>query len=334
MKLHLASAYKTHPCLDRVRELSQLDVRKNFTICDDPASADAIVFIENTQFEDIGFETLLSHELVRRFPDKVYMYNEADRAWPVLNGLYCSLASNLADPESQVAFPYLTATNSGVREIYNSPAKRQWLYSFVGSQSHPSRKPLLGLKTAGGRIVDTSDFCTWDPMQTSKYAFQKLYTDTIAGSKFILCPRGIGPASLRLYETIEAGRVPVIISDTWVAPPQIDWSFAVRVPEWQVADIPDILNELEPEWRDRGEAARKAWESAYAPEQLFNTLGEAIQGVHTYAKQPRQSLQAKALKWRVTVEQGIRNQLKPAPLGPMPQPQHAKVLGRLFSRKV
>lgn len=321
MKLYFDSAYETHPCLDRVRELSELDRQHNFVTTDDAAAADAIVFVENTQFADMGFKALVSHELVRRYPEKVYMYNEADRAWPVLNGLYCSLSRQLANNTPQVAFPYLTATNAGIQEIYGKSTERQWLYSFVGSKSHPSRKGILRLSQPDARIIDTSDFCTWNPMQTSKYAFQKLYSDTIAASKFVLCPRGIGPASLRLFETLEAGRVPVIISDSWVAPPQINWDFAVRVPEHQVAYIPDILRELEHEWQERGEAARKAWQSAYAPDQMFNTMGLAIQGLKLYTEQPRPSLRARILKWRVIAEQQIRDHLKPTSIGPQPNPQ-------------
>ncbi len=333
MKLYLDSAYETHPCLDRVRELARLDQQKQFVVTDDPAAADAIVFVENTQFSDMGFRRLLSHELVRRYPDKVFMYNEADRAWPVLNGLYCSLSCKLSDSSSQVAFPYLTATNSGVRDIHGKVTERRWLFSFVGSQSHASRKPILKLARPDARIIDTSDFCTWDPMQTSKYAFQKLYTDTLAASKFVLCPRGIGPASLRLYETMEAGRVPVIISDTWVAPPQVDWSFAVRVPEWQVGDIPDILKGMESEWQDRGEAARKAWETAYAPDRMFNTLGMAIQGIRCRTAKPRLSLNAWALKWRVIAEQEVRNQLKPQAPTHLPKPRHPGDIEQLMKRK-
>lgn len=332
MKLYLVSAYKSHECLEHVRNLSRLDANGQFRIAADPESADAIVFVENTQFDDIGFKAVLSHPLVRQYPDKVSMYNEADRAWPVLHGLYCSLACDLADSSSQVAFPYLTATNSGVRGIYGRKTVRKWLYSFVGSQSHVNRRSLLSLNDDRGRIVDTSDFCTWNPMQTSKFAFQKLYTDTMAASKFILCPRGIGPASLRLFESIEAGRVPVIISDKWVAPPQIDWDFAVRIPEWQVHRIPEILTELEPEWQDRGEAARKAWESAYAPDQMFNTLGQAIQGLQRTSEFPRLSWQARKTQLRVTAEQFLRNQLKP-PVARPPAPP-ARPLGKQYSRKI
>ncbi|ASJ72318.1 exostosin domain-containing protein [Granulosicoccus antarcticus] len=330
MKLLFTSAYSTHPCLDRVRQLQRLDDQGNFTVTRNPDKADAIVFVENTQFQDMSFNTLMEHPLIRMYPEKIFMYNEMDRAWPLLHGLYCSLGSELTNPEEQVAFPYLTATNSGVQDIYHSKAERQWLYSFVGSASHACRKPVLRLKDDNARIIDTSDFCTWDPIQTSKYAFQKLYTQTMAGSKFILCPRGIGPASLRLYETMESGRVPVIISDSWVAPPQVDWSFAVRVPESRTSDIPKILLELEPQWQERGEAARRAWETSYAPNRMFNTMGLAIQSIRKQSPFPEPTLRANTMKWAVVAEQKLRNQLKPTPSDPAPRPSF---LGRMFSRK-
>lgn len=331
MKLLFTSAYSTHPCLDRVRQLQRLDDQHNFTVTRNPEKADAIVFVENTQFQDMGFKALMDHPFIHRYPAKIFMYNEMDRAWPLLHGLYCSLGCELTNPEEQIAFPYLTSTNTGVQGIYHSKAERQWLYSFVGSASHACRKPVLKLKDKNARIIDTSEFCTWNPMQTSKYAFQKLYTQTMAGSQFILCPRGIGPASLRLYETMESGRVPVIISDSWVAPPQIDWSFAVRIPESRIADIPNILLELEPQSQERGQAARRAWEAAYAPNVMFNTMGLAIQSIRKQSLFPEPSLRASTLKWAVVAEQKLRNQFKPTLVYPTPRPS---LLGRMFCRKV
>lgn len=330
MDLYFTSAYQYHTCLDRVLELKALDDHGIFSIVCDPGKAEAIVFVENTQFQDMGFKTLMAHPLIRRYPEKVFMYNEMDRAWPLLHGLYCSLGREWANQTEQVAFPYLTAANSGVRDIYHSDVKRQWLYSFVGSASHACRKPLLKLKDDEARIVDTSDFCAWNPVQTFRYAFQKLYIQTMAGSKFILCPRGIGPASLRLYETIEAGRVPVIISDSWVTPPQVDWSFAVRVPESRITAIPAMLRELEPEWQERGEAARRAWQEAYAPTQMFNTMGLAIQGIRKRTDLPATTLRNSALKWSVVFEQKIRNHVKPVAGNPAARPS---LLGRILSRK-
>jgi hypothetical protein len=335
MRLHLTSAYKQHACLDRALELQRKDANQRHQLTSDPAMADAIVFIENTQFDDILFKRLTSHPLVLRYPEKVYMYNEMDRAWPVLPGLYCSLTARLASYSDHVAFPYLDVSNTGIETIFHSDTEQKWLFSFVGSRSHALRKKIFKLQTPNSCIIDTSEFCTWDPKQTSKFSYQKLYTDTIAQSKFVLCPRGIGPASLRLYETIEAGRVPVIISDSWVPPPQIDWRFAVRIPEWDIASIPSQLAALENEWQDRSVAARLAWESAYSPDHMFDTFATAIENISKSAFLPQRSLTITAHKLLVAAELQLRNRTKASLAGEhSPMSDAVSLLGRLFSRKV
>lgn len=310
MKLHVTSAYSEHGCLDRLIELAALDAHGQHELVSDPEAADAILFVENTQFDDLQFRKVLNHPLVARYPSKVYMYNEMDESWPVLPGLYCSLTGKFADPEDHVAFPYLMPSNQDVKYIHESNVDRRWLYSFVGSSSHPIRKQMFSLPTDNAKIVDTSDFCAWDPLQPSAHAYQKLYTDTMAASKFVLCPRGIGPASLRLYETVEAGRVPVIISDQWVAPPQVCWDFAVRVPESEISSIPELLRTLEPEWQDRSRAARAAWESAFATDQLFNSVGEAIQMLLQTASIRQPDLSVELHKYKVMLGLGLRQKIR------------------------
>ncbi len=72
------------------------------------------------------------------------------------------------------------------------------------------------------------------------------------------------------------GRAPVILSDDWVEPPGPDWStFAIRVPEKQVADLPRILEEREEEAVERGELARAAWSEWYAKEVAFHRAVES-----------------------------------------------------------
>ncbi len=340
MKLLLTSAYQEHSRLDRLLHLQKQDVHGEHEIAGNPAEADVIVFVENTQFEDILFERLLDHPLVHAYPEKVYMYNEMDRSWPMLPGLYCSLSAQLAAYSDHVAFPYINVCNENIRNIHKMNSERNWLYSFVGSASHPVRKPILSLQDQDALIVDTSDFCVWKPTQTSKFGYQQTFTNAMAESKFVLCPRGIGPSSLRLYETIEAGRVPVIISDSWVAPPQIDWSFAVRIPEWEIKSIPKRLREIEDEWQDRGAAARAAWESAYSPTELFNTFSNSVASISRTANLPIKSLRISSHRWQVFAEQEVRNWIKP-PAG-VTRPSAIAVakslamhsgLGRLFSRK-
>ena len=49
------------------------------------------------------------------------------------------------------------------------------------------------------------------------------YVDDILSSKFVLCPRGWSPATYRLFEVMELGRCPVIISDDWVPIDGVPW---------------------------------------------------------------------------------------------------------------
>lgn len=340
MKLFLTSAYQEHSRLNRLLHLQKQDVHGHHVLAANAIEADAIVFVENTQFEDILYEKLLKHPLVKSYPEKVYMFNEMDRSWPMLPGLYCSLSAKLAAYSDHIAFPYINVCNDSIKNIHSQDADLRWLYSFVGSSSHSVRKPVIELKDNRAHIVDTSNFCVWDQAQTSKYDFQKTYAESVAGSKFVLCPRGIGPSSLRLYETMEAGRVPVIISDDWMAPEHTDWSFAVRIPEWEVAAIPNRLRKLENEWEDRRKAARAAWEKSYAPEHMFNTFADSIEGISRSANLPIHSLRISGHKWRVFIEQQIRNILKPPAGIAKPSPAdnlknmiNGSKISRIFPRK-
>lgn len=84
---------------------------------------------------------------------------------------------------------------------------------------------------------------------------------------------------MRLYETLEAGRVPVIISDQWAPPPETDWGFAIQVEERRTSSIPGLLSSLANEAHDRGEAARQAWLHAYAANTMFNTVGDSLESL-------------------------------------------------------
>ena len=69
---------------------------------------------------------------------------------------------------------------------------------------------------------------------------QNAYLRSVADSRFVLCPRGGGPQSIRFYETLACANVPVFVGDReakfpldWI----IDWSTAAfRIDCQQVAD--------------------------------------------------------------------------------------------------
>ena len=280
MKVHLISAYDTHPMLDRMRELAAMDSTGRHELCDSPAEADIIVFVENAHFDDYLYKRLRNHPLVARYRPKVYMYNEVDRPYCVLPGLYCCMPRRFFRHDRQVAFPYLFTPNRFVPEIHKLDVERRWLFSFVGAMSHRSRRRIIALGDGDRGLQDTSEFNVWSSDDTERRAQGQNFAEIMAESRFVLCPRGLGTSSFRLFESMEAARAPVIISDHWVPTPQVDWSFAVRVRENEVSRIPEILRSIADEAEDRGRAAREAWQAVYAPEKLFDTAIESLGLLH------------------------------------------------------
>ena len=108
----------------------------------------------------------------------------------------------------------------------------------------------------------------------------KRYAETLCRSKFVLCPRGLGTATFRLFEAMQAGRAPVIVSDGWVPPEGPRWEeFSLRVRERDVRQIPALLEARESEHARMGALARRAWEEFFAPEVRFARLGELCRSI-------------------------------------------------------
>jgi hypothetical protein len=104
--------------------------------------------------------------------------------------------------------------------------------------------------------------------------FAALLRDTV----FALCPSGTGPNSIRLWEALGAGAVPVILSDRWAPPgdPALWAAAAVTCPETPEAlrALPDRLEALA---RDEGAmaamraAGRRLW-ALYGPQNFIPDL--------------------------------------------------------------
>lgn len=278
MKILATSAYRTHELLDGFIEMAALDQFDKHSLCTSPEEADVIVFIENTHFDDYLYSKVRNHPFVKQYPEKTFMYNEADKPWSALPGLYCSMPRRFFQHSKQVAFPYLCTPNEFIKDVHTWDVEKRWLFSFVGSTSSRPRYDVVALMNQGSNgVQDTSDFNVHDCTTDTKAAQGKNFAQTMAESHFMLCPKGIGTSSYRLFESLEAGVAPVIIANQWVPTPHINWDFAVRVDERDIESIPSLLRSIEDEAADRGAAARAAWESAYAPDVMFDTVAESLE---------------------------------------------------------
>jgi hypothetical protein len=100
----------------------------------------------------------------------------------------------------------------------------------------------------------------------------------MCSSKFVLCPRGDGCGSIRLFEAMELGIAPVILSDRWLPPKGPEWhKFALFVKESDLLNLPHIIESHASEYEERGRLARKAWEEYFSDSVVFNRCMEAIE---------------------------------------------------------
>jgi hypothetical protein len=113
------------------------------------------------------------------------------------------------------------------------------------------------------------------PMVDYEQQDKMRYGDIIARSQFVLCPRGYASSTWRLYETMKAGRVPVIISDQWVPPIGPAWeTCSIRVREKDIAKIPHLLEVYESRAEVMGQCARRVWEEWFSIQTVFHRIVE------------------------------------------------------------
>ena len=133
---------------------------------------------------------------------------------------------------------------------------RKYLYSFIGAYQEGY---LTGIRTAifendkAMKIPNTFIKNIGDGhfnglvygKQTTKRNMdleRDEYNKVLADSHFSLCPSGMGPNSIRLWESLAVGSIPVILSDTLELPKHPVWNESVVfIKEKKVLDSPFYL---------------------------------------------------------------------------------------------
>jgi hypothetical protein len=107
-------------------------------------------------------------------------------------------------------------------------------------------------------------------------------------SMAVLCPRGFGVQSIRFFETLSAGRIPILISNNYILPLEnhIDYpAFVWKIDESKIMQLPkEIAGFFEsirpPDINRLGTKARQTWLEHFAPakrnEFIHKTLSEVL----------------------------------------------------------
>lgn len=136
-----------------------------------------------------------------------------------------------------------------------NPAKNKDIfYSFIGSNDHLTRRKIFETIHPKNAVIikrQTLHFFIdiWEKSKESKLRKENEkieYQDILARSRFSLCPSGKGPGTLRFWESLQAGAIPVIISDdNLVLPNGFDWdSCVIKIVKKDIKNIAHILGSI------------------------------------------------------------------------------------------
>ena len=168
-----------------------------------------------------------------------FVWDASDFPTGISRGLHCSLKRALYDPSRHRSFVYPIVYNEVVDYFDKDDARYDW--GFFGGITSPLRRRIvdvlapLAVKTNGLIEVRSGP---WNRMFDRSGISEKVeYAEALRLSRFFVCPRGNGVGSIRLFETMKAGRVPIIISNSYVLPAGVDWSScSVQVAEKDIRD--------------------------------------------------------------------------------------------------
>lgn len=123
-------------------------------------------------------------------------------------------------------------------------SKKDIFYSFVGAIWRPSiREKIMELpRYEDVYVKERQQWHFWD---VDKEKHKHEYQDVLARSRYSLCPRGVEISTVRFWESLQAGAIPVLFGRQWVLPETFDWkSCVVFVEEEDIENLYDILKAI------------------------------------------------------------------------------------------
>lgn len=144
---------------------------------------------------------------------------------------------------------------------------RKLLYSFQGAY-HPSwyltdiRKRIFEMKHPDNCYINHIgnwhfDNVVYNKLQNSEYTLNETHSDKertdkynklLLDSRYSLCPSGSGPNSIRFWESLATGSIPVLLADTLELPNHELWTHTIiRLSEEKLEELPTILSSISEE---------------------------------------------------------------------------------------
>lgn len=145
----------------------------------------------------------------------------------------------------------------GIEPLRMSKGSRKYLFSFQGAwQTNyltSIRKDLFSLGPSSKYLInDTGDwfynklvFGAGNKDEKYRNEMKRKYNELLADSTFSLCPSGAGPGTIRFWESLGLGSIPVVLADTLDLPDVfLTKPSIVIIPEADFGSVNEILSNM------------------------------------------------------------------------------------------
>ena len=222
--------------LDTIREGLKKN-EKNTTCCQHIRFRELIPF-----FTDIGIQTLYT-------PHKIIGEDEISG----IKILPCPLyAVNFEDPDRNQEF----------QDIDFLEKERKLLYSFRGASRSDYmsdiREKIIKLPKKENILIENTtgwhfDSAVYSDTQNKEGKYEigndkNHYNKILLDSRFSLCPSGTGPNSIRFWESLACGSIPVLLSDKLDLGNEVEWKEAIIIlKESELDKLDSVLEGIDSE---------------------------------------------------------------------------------------
>ena len=239
-----------------------------YALTQNPKEADFILFIGGINGEHNEF--VKRNNIYKKYKKKCFIISDSGFGIKSVRGIYTSLSKNEYNKSIHEAGWYFPMDDLTEYAEQNDIIKTcNILCSFRGDlNTHPIRRiihKLLVNKTSKNyksTNTESKQITAWIKYDLTEInLLKKTYIQEILNSNFVLCPRGYNTSSMRIYEVMSLGRVPIIISDQWIKPEGPDWKkFCIFVKENEVERLEEIIDKYKNKSLQMGRIARREWE--------------------------------------------------------------------------
>jgi hypothetical protein len=242
-------------------------------LVDDPRRADLVLFVDSARPD---LRDIREHPVYRANIEKTFVVHHGDRILPFVPGVYTCPERGYSGLGRIRTGGYSTVVEDERFSYFRANLEPSYLFSFVGnSTTAPVRRRIVRLRHSRCVLKDTSEGGRLQQNGDLHSRCGDAYVEIMRRSSFVLCPRGLGSSSYRFFEALKMGRVPVVLSDAWIAPVGPAWdACAVFVREAAVEQVPHLLECLEGNAAAMGLAARRTWDEWFGPNVVFHRIVE------------------------------------------------------------